>query len=173
VTVIALIFAVTYAGKTTTAQTLGGQTAATARPGTAPPAYAAAGGAQAAAAAKITVEEHEGYMKTIATANAAMGKKIMSNELADAAKDAQQIAMVFGDVEKFWTQNNKSDAVMWAQEARMAATDVAGALAAGDATKAAAARKQMQGSCGSCHKTYREGGPQTGGYTIKAGVVTP
>jgi cytochrome c556 len=171
-TVIALMFAVVCAGTTTTAQ-ITGQAGATARAGRAPQARAAAGAAQAAAAEKITVEQHEGYMKTISSTNAAMGKKIMSNELADAAKDAQQIAMVFGDVEKFWTQNNKSDAVMFAQQARMAATDVAGALAAGDTMKAQAARKQMQGSCGGCHMAYREGSPQTGGYTIKAGVVTP
>lgn len=125
------------------------------------------------AAARITVEQHEGFMKTISSANAAIGKKMMNNELADAAKDAQQLATTFGEVEKFWSQNKKDDGVMWAQQGRQAATDLAGALAAGDAAKADAARKQMAGSCGACHKTYREGSPQTGGYTIKAGVYQP
>ena len=37
------------------------------------------------AAARITVEQHEGFMKTISSANAAIGKKMMNNELADAA----------------------------------------------------------------------------------------
>jgi len=129
-------------------------------------------GAGAQPAAKITVETHEGYMKTLSTTNAAVGMKIMSNDLSGAARDAQQIATIFGDIEKFWAQNNKQDGVMWAQQGRQAATDMAGALGAGDAIKAQAARKQVQGSCGSCHMAYREGTPQTG-YTLKAGVVTP
>ena len=66
-----------------------------------------------AAAAKISVETHEGYMKTLSSANAALGMKIMSNDLPGAAKDAQQIAATFADIEKFWSQNNKSDGVMW------------------------------------------------------------
>ena len=132
----------------------------------------AAQGAGGQPVAKITVETHEGYMKTLSTTNAALGMKIMSNDLAGGTKDAQQIATIFGDIEKFWAQNNKQDGVMWAQQGRQAATEMAGALGAGDATKAQAARKQMQGSCASCHMAYREGTPQTG-YTLKAGVVTP
>lgn len=112
-------------------------------------------------------------MKNISSTNAAMGMKIMNNQLPEAAKDAQQLASIFGDVEKFWTQNNKPDGVMWAQQGRSNASELAGALAAGDAMKAAASRKQMGASCTSCHMTYREGSPQTGGYTIKAGVYTP
>ena len=125
------------------------------------------------AAAKISVETHEGYMKTLASTNQTLGTKMMANDLAGAAKDAQQIAATFADIEKFWSQNNKADAVTWSQQGKQGALDVAAALSAGDATKAAAARKTMSGSCGSCHMAYREGGPQTGGYTLKAGVFTP
>jgi len=149
------------------------QTPITAAPGQAARPAAQAGTPGAQAAAKITVETHEGYMKSLSTANTALGMKIMNNQLAEAAKDAQQAATLFGDIEKFWAQNNKPDGVMWAQQGRQNATDAAGALAAGDAMKATAARKQMAASCTSCHMTYREGTPQTGGYTLKAGVVTP
>ena len=112
-------------------------------------------------------------MKNLSSVNATLGMKIMNDQLAEAAKDAQQMATLFGDIEKFWAQNNKSDGVMWAQQGRQNATEVAGALAAGDAMKATAARKQLAASCTSCHMTYREGSPQTGGYTLKAGVFTP
>ena len=128
---------------------------------------------RAGQAAKISVETHEGYMKTLASVNGTLGKKMMSGDLAGAAKDAQQIAATFADIEKFWTQNNKSDGVKWSQEGRQNATELATALSAGDEPKAQAARKTMSGSCASCHMAYREGGPQTGGYTLKAGVVTP
>ena len=92
VTFIALAVVVACASRATTAQTPGGQ-----------------------AAARVTVEQHEGFMKTISSTNAALAKKIMGNELAEAAKDAQVLATTFGDVEKFWAQNNKADAVTWAQ----------------------------------------------------------
>lgn len=129
-------------------------------------------GAAQGQGAKVSVAEHEGFMKSISSTNAALRKKVMSNDLASAATDAQMLARLFNDVERFWAQNDKSDAVKWAQDGEQAATDLAGALKAGDATEVAALQKQMAGSCGSCHKTYREGSPQTG-YNLKAGVVTP
>ena len=127
---------------------------------------------RAGQAARISVETHEGYMKALSSANAALGKKMMSNDLAGAAKDAQQIAATFADIEKFWAQNNKADGVKWSQEGKQNATDLAAALSAGDDPKAQAARKTMSGSCSSCHMAYREGGPPAG-YTLKAGVATP
>ena len=124
-------------------------------------------------AARITVETHEGYMKAMSSANAALGAKLKASDLTGAAKDVQQMAGLFGDIEKFWAENKKTDAVTWAQQGKQNATDMATALTSGDETKATAAQKQMMGSCNSCHMAYREGTPQTGGYTIKAGVVTP
>jgi hypothetical protein len=163
-----MVFALACASASTTAQT-----PAPTAPGQAIRLAAQGGTPGAQAAAKISVETHEGYMKSLSSANAALGMKIMNDQLAEAAKDAQQMATLFGDIEKFWAQNNKPDGVMWAQQGRQNATDVAGALAAGDAMKATAARKQMAASCTSCHMTYREGSPQTGGYTLKAGVFIP
>jgi cytochrome c556 len=125
------------------------------------------------AAAKISVEQHEGYMKALSTANAALGKKVQGDQLADAAKDALTLSTTLGDIEKFWAQNNKADGVKWSQDARKTATDLAGALTAGDAAKVKELRTALGQSCTGCHMAYREGGPQTGGYTIKAGVVTP
>jgi cytochrome c556 len=122
-------------------------------------------------AARISVETHEGYMKTLSSTNAALGMKLTANDLAGAAKDAAQIQAIFADVEKFWAQNNKADGVKWAQDARQNATEMATALTAGDANRATAARKTMSGSCTSCHMTYREGTAPN--YTLKAGVVTP
>jgi hypothetical protein len=122
-------------------------------------------------AAKISVATHEGYMKTLSSTNAALGMKLMANDLAGAAKDAAQIQAVFADIEKFWAQNNKADGVKWAQEGRQNATEMASALTAGDANRATAARKTMSGSCNSCHMAYREGTAPN--YAIKAGVAAP
>jgi cytochrome c556 len=130
------------------------------------------GGAGAQAAARVTVEQHEAAMKGIAQANGAMQKNLKGNMLMEAAKDAQQLATLFGEVERFWTQNNKPDAVTLAQTARTGATEVAGAAAAGDQMKALAAAGNIGGTCKQCHGTYRDGAPP-GPYSIKPGVVTP
>ena len=133
---------------------------------------AAAATTTAQAPAKITVEQHEGYMKSIASTNAALGKKVESKDLAGAAADAKQLATLLGDVEKFWAQYNKADGVKWAQDGRSNATSLAGALSGGDTAKVAELRKAVSGSCGGCHTAYREGNPKEGGYRLKAGVAT-
>jgi cytochrome c553 len=60
---------------------------------------------------------------------------------------------------------------MFAQNARMAATEAAGAAAAGDGMKALAAANTMAAQCKQCHGMYREGDAQTG-FHIKPGVIT-
>jgi len=135
-------------------------------------AIAAQGGrsAGAQAAARMTPEQLDGAMKTISVTNAALGMKLMSNDLPGAAKDAQTLATAFADVERFWAQANKADAVKLAQQARIAASESAAAATAGDAARAAASRSNMTGTCKQCHGVYREGDAQAG-YRIKAGVL--
>lgn len=138
------------------------------------PAGAAQGGrggaAPAAAPAAITAEQHEAAMKGIAQANGTLQKNLKSNALPDASKDAQQLATLFADVARFWTQAKKTDAVQLAQQARTAATDTAAAATAGDQAKAMTASAGIGATCKQCHSAYREGDAQTG-YRIKAGVL--
>jgi cytochrome c556 len=110
-------------------------------------------------------------MKKVGPTNGAMRKKIMGGALMDAATDANALATLFGDVEKFWTQYKKQDAVKWAAEARMNASATAGAAAAGDMAKAQMAADAILASCKQCHGMYREGDQQTG-FRIKAGALT-
>jgi hypothetical protein len=127
-------------------------------------------GAGAQAAARLTPDDLDARMKTAGTTSASLRMKLMNNALADAAKDAQTLAVAFGDVERFFQQHNKSDAVMWAQQARRAAQEAAGAATAGDATKATTAATALQANCRQCHAVYREGDAQTG-YRIKTGTI--
>jgi hypothetical protein len=121
---------------------------------------------------QVTVEQHEAAMKRISSLSAAVRMKAMENELDGAAKDAQELATLFGDVERFWAQRGKADAVRFAQEGRRAATDTAGAAGAGDQAKAQVAANAIAGACKQCHALYREGDAQTG-YRIKTGVLAP
>jgi len=118
----------------------------------------------------VTPEQLDAAMKSITAANGALGTKLMANDLPGAAKDAQTLATAFADVERFFTQANKTDAVMWAQQARTGASGAAAAAAAGDAMKATAARGNMTATCKQCHAVYREGDAQTG-YRVKAGTI--
>ena len=143
------------------------------RAGGPPPAATPAqgrGGAGPQAAARMTPEQLDAAMKTINATNGALGMKLMSGDLPAAAKDGQTLATTFADVERFWGQANKPDAVKLAQQARMAASEVAAAATAGDGAKATAARSNMTATCKQCHGVYREGDAQTG-YRIKAGVL--
>ena len=93
----------------------------------------------------MTEADYDGLMKKVGPTNGAMRKKLMGNMLADAAKDAQTLATLFGDVERFWAQHKKADAVKWAAEARTFATETAGAAAAGDAMKTQQAADNLLG----------------------------
>jgi hypothetical protein len=127
-------------------------------------------GAGTEMSSRMTADDLDARMKVIGPTSGTLRTKLMSNQLADAAKDAQTLAAAFADVERFFQQNNKSDALMLAQQARTAASQAAGAATAGDQMKAQAAATSMQSVCGQCHRVYREGDAQTG-YRIKAGAL--
>ena len=145
---------------------------------TTPPASAQSGanavsnGSGAQAAARLTVADLDARMKTVGTALGALRMKLMTDALGDAAKDAQTLAVTFGEVERFFQQRNRVDAVTWAQQARKSAQEAAGAATAGDRAKASTAMTTLQQQCSQCHAAYREGDAQTG-YRIKAGTVEP
>ena len=127
-------------------------------------------GIGAQAPARITESDYDALMKKVGPTNGAMRMKLMNGQLKEAATDAQALASLFADVERFWTQHKKEDAVKWSADARSNASEVAGAAAAGDGMKAQTAANNILGSCKQCHGTYREGDAQSG-FRIKAGTL--
>ena len=123
------------------------------------------------AQSRLNEKDLEQLMQKIGPTYQALRKELQGTAVADAAKTAQQLGDLFGGVEKFWTQQNKADAVKFASTARTYAAEAAGAAAAGNAAKAIAAAENMGGACKQCHGTYRESDGQ-GGYRIKPGVIT-
>lgn len=132
----------------------------------------AANTAGAQAAARLTVQDNEAREQSIGSTYPEMRKNLAAKMTDKAADQAQELALWFGDVERFWAQNNKPGAVKLAQTARTLATEVAGAATAGDVAKANQAATKMEGACNQCHGTYREADP-AGGFRVKAGMVTP
>jgi cytochrome c553 len=96
----------------------------------------------------------------------------MARQSNEASQTALELAVAFGEIERFWAQNKKADAVKWAQDARTWATQAAGAVSAGDIAKANQAAANMQGACKQCHGVYRET-DAAGGYRIKPAALTP
>jgi hypothetical protein len=129
-------------------------------------------GASAPAQAVLTPHNLEELMKKIGPAHKSLRQRLETNDTAQSAKEAQQLAEWFGGVEKFWAQHDRNDAVTWAGQARSQASDAAGAAAAGNVEKATTAANDMAGACRQCHSAYRES-DAAGGYRIKRGVITP
>ena len=94
----------------------GGAQAGGAAPGAAgaPPAQPAGArgtGAATQVAAKMAPEQLEAAMKSIQQSVGSLQKNLKGNMLMEAAKDGQQLATLFGDVERFWQQHDVAEAV--------------------------------------------------------------
>lgn len=138
------------------------------------------------APAKLTEQDYEAIMKKVGPTYVSMRKNLEGGEVTVAAKEAQQLAELFGEAEKFWAQYNTRDAVNWAQRARAYATEISSAVAAAEAfarldrrvqtpvqlrlRRARVAATNMGAMCKECHGTYREGNEATG-FHIKPGAL--
>jgi cytochrome c556 len=138
---------------------------------TAPGAPPSGTGESAPPQTRLTPANLEALMQTIGPGYQALQDHLQSANAAEAADEARQLSERFGDVEKFWAQRNRDDAVKWAGTARTLASDAAGAAATGDVRKAAAAATRLGEACKQCHGTHRESDGQ-GGYRIRAGGVS-
>src|ERR1700733_14174698 len=93
--------------------------------------------------------EYKTWMKSIPPSVGAIRN---ATDNGTAASDATKLADTFEKVATFWKARNADDAVKLAETAR----DAAKSIASGTGDKAANLQK-LQGTCGACHKTHREG----------------
>jgi hypothetical protein len=83
----------------------------------------------------------------------------------EAVRSAERLGGIYENMIEFWRQRNAVKAVEWSEQGKAAAVQLASAANSGDAAKAAAAQKVLDGTCRSCHEAYREKLPG-GGYRI-------
>ena len=95
-------------------------------------------------------------MKQMNPALMSLRQDAQSN-MANAAKDANNIQKMFKDAEGFFKAKKANDAVKWSQDAQKAAADAAKAAKANDAEGISKAAKTIQGTCTPCHNAHREG----------------
>ena len=121
------------------------------------------------AQANLTPEDHAKIMKANAQAAGATNKAIGSGAFADAKTQVATLRANYTSLLAFYCAKKKDDAVALLKGGltQLDTVDMALSAATPDAMAAQAAMKMFQGSCGGCHKQYREGDAQTG-YKFKA-----
>ena len=121
-----------------------------------------------AAQANLTLEDHAKIMKANAQAAGAANKAIGSGAAADAKAGIATLRTNYTNLMAFYTAKKKDDAVALIKGglSNLDAADKALSAATPDTMAAQASMKMFQGSCGGCHKQYRDGDPQNG-YKFK------
>ena len=117
-------------------------------------------------AAVVSAQDETAYSawtKSVPPQVNAIKAAIMAGDNAKVATEANKLADTFQQVGDFWTKRQKDDAVKMAQATRDAAKEIAAATTP-DAQNAAVTK--AQGTCGGCHRVYREGA--AGSYKIKS-----
>jgi hypothetical protein len=120
-----------------------------------------------------TAEEHAAVMKANAGAAGPMFKAIGSGAFADARTQVAVLRKNYMAIQAFYTDKKKDDAVAIVKDGltKLDALDKMLAAPAPDQMAAQAAAKEFQGTCGACHKLYRDGDGKATPYTFKPGVL--
>lgn len=105
---------------------------------------------------------YSAWMKSTAPQINAIKAAITANDNAKVATEAGKLADTYQKVADFWMMKQKDDAVKLAQATRDAALEIASSSTP-DAQNAGVTK--VQGTCGGCHRVYREG--TAGNYKIK------
>jgi cytochrome c556 len=126
-----------------------------------------------AVAQKVTTPaELDAAMKKIAPAQGAAAKAIQAGDFAAAKASVAIVKQALIDADNFWVTIKKDDAVTMSKDSIAKVTAVEALLnaPAPDAQAIMAAQKMVGGTCGGCHKTYREQDANMQ-YQLKAGTI--
>ena len=123
------------------------------------------------AQANLTMEEHAKIMKANGQAAQATNKALGSGVVADAKAGVATLRTNYTNLQAFYAAKKKDDAVALIKSALASLDEVDKALSAAtpDIMAAQGALKMFQGSCGGCHKQYRDGDGKTTPYSFRAG----
>ena len=116
--------------------------------------------------------ELDAAMKKIAPAMGAANKAIKSGDFAGAKTQIATVKQALADAENFWVMHKKDDAIAMSKDAvaKVTALETTLSAAAPDTEAVMAAVKVAGGTCGACHKQYREQDANMQ-YQLKAGTI--
>ena len=124
-------------------------------------------------AQKVTTPaELDAAMKKVGPAQGLTGKAIQAGNFADAKTQVAIVKQALMDAENFWVANKKDDAIAMSKDsiAKVTALEQAVSAPTPDMEAVMAAVKVAGGTCGACHKTYREQDANMQ-YQLKAGTI--
>jgi hypothetical protein len=118
----------------------------------------------------LTPEEvaFDAVMKRVNPAFGEVRKGLEAGDAGMAKQQADTLAGLFRDTERFFAQRKTDDATRWAQEATSIAESIAAQAAAGKTEDARAAVTRLQALCQSCHSAHRER-DEDGQYRVRPG----
>ena len=124
-----------------------------------------------AAQANLTPEDHAKLMKANAQAAQGTNKALGSGSVADAKAGVATLRTNYTNLLAFYSAKKKDDAVALIKGALTSLDEVDKhlSMATPDIMAAQGALKMVQGSCGGCHKQYRDGDGKTTPYSFKPG----
>ena len=123
------------------------------------------------AQANLTPEDHAKLMKSNAQTAQATNKALGSGSVADAKAGVATLRTNYTNMLAFYSAKKKDDAVALIKGALTSLDEVDKhlSMATPDTMAAQGALKMFQGSCGGCHKQYRDGDGKTTPYSFKPG----
>jgi cytochrome c556 len=117
-----------------------------------------------------TPEQLDKVMKAVQQANQPVGKAIASGAYADARKGLAAVKENVAASRTFWVEHKKDDAVKLNEESvgKIEALEKLLSAPTVDGAAAAAAMKEVGGSCRACHQKYRATDAENN-YILKPG----
>lgn len=109
--------------------------------------------------------DYEAWMKELGAGRGKMQKAIQAKQGADAAVEAEKLAVIYKNMVTFWEARKASDAVELSKKGQTALTELAAAAKAGDEAKITESMRAFGSTCMPCHSAHREGSP--GSFKIK------
>lgn len=113
-------------------------------------------------------EAFDSSMKRISAAFTAIRQAVATSGGNGANRNADVLTDAFADVEEFWKNGEKADALKWAGEARQHSKTLSDAVAALKWDEAKASVDALQRTCSACHGAYRQR-LDDGSYRIRMG----
>lgn len=97
----------------------------------------------------------EDSMQLMDDRNKSLSSNIAIRDAASAKEDARALAEMFADVELYFAQKGKEDAVDWSKQSKALSAEITRYVAADDFDHASQAAVTLSKTCKTCHQTYK------------------
>ncbi|BBJ00504.1 hypothetical protein FGKAn22_21960 [Ferrigenium kumadai] len=104
-------------------------------------------------ASQVTVDEDS--MQLMDDRNKSLSSNIALKDASSAKEDARALAEMFADVETYFAQKGKGDAVDWSKQSRELSAEITRYVAANDFDHASQSAVTLSKTCKACHQIYK------------------